>query len=87
MPQNTPETDAGTIVQIPEGWYSEIPAFYEAPTGKEVKSTQKVASVYGVSDGSGNTIPIPKAFVYVGGDIKTGIVISDNQVDRNKYAG
>ncbi len=34
-----------------------------------------------VADGRGNTIPIPEGFYYVGGDIDTGIVISDVEND------
>ena len=33
-----------------------------------------------------NTIPIPKDFYYVGGNINTGIVISDNKDDEKRYA-
>ena len=42
-------------------------------------------SVYGVADGIGNTIPVPKGFYYVGGNFNTGVVISDHPLDEKKY--
>ncbi len=56
------------------------------PEVKRVSKNKKVANVYAVSDGQNNTIPIPKDFYYVGGNINTGIVISDNKDDEKKYA-
>ena len=38
-------------------------------------------NVYAVSGGKGVTVPVPEGFYYVGGDIDTGIVISDNKAD------
>ena len=37
--------------------------------------------VIAISDGSGNVIPLPDGFYYVGGDRNTGLVISDKQND------
>ena len=41
-------------------------------------------TVYAVSDGDGNTIPIPVGFYYVGGTKNTGVVISDSKDDKDK---
>ena len=44
----------------------------------------------GNSGGSGSTVdgvPIPAGFVYVGGTKASGLVISDNAVDKEKYKG
>ena len=34
-----------------------------------------------IADGNGGTVPLPSGFYYVGGDISTGLVISDKQGD------
>ncbi len=80
---NTPTTKAGTPVEMPENWYKDTPAYYE--NGKEIEKSKKTASVYAVSDGLNNTIPIPVGFYYVGGNLESGVVISDNEKDANKY--
>ena len=44
----------------------------------------------GSSGGSGSTVdgvPIPSGFVYVGGTKASGLVISDNAADKEKYKG
>ena len=51
----------------------------------ELTEVEKVATVYPVSIGEGETVPVPKGFYYVGGSIKTGVIISDNAAD--KYDG
>ena len=61
-------------------------ATYEVPELKKVSDVKRTANVYAVSDGQNNTIPIPKDFYYVGGNINTGIVISDNKDDEKRYA-
>lgn len=61
------------------------------PAGTQVKipadagwtSTQVIA----ISDGSGNAIPLPNDFYYVGGDYGTGLVISDKQGDTMTASG
>ena len=61
------------------------------PAGTQVKipadagwtSTQVIA----ISDGSGNAIPLPNDFYYVGGDYSTGLVISDKQGDTMTASG
>ena len=82
---NTPETKAGTPVEIPNEWYTNSPTLYSMPELKEIEKSKRTASVYAVSDGKNNTIPIPVGFYYVGGNLSTGVVISDNKEDANKY--
>ncbi len=72
LPENTESTESGTRVQLKEGWE---------------QTTQAKTAVYAVSDGEGNTIPIPKGFYYVGGTLETGVVISDSSLDKNKGKG
>lgn len=57
------------------------------PIGKEVLliegwGDENTATVYAVSVGKGDTVPVPKGFYYVGGDISTGVIISDNEKDK-----
>ena len=58
-----------------------------AGTEVEVKEGWNTKTVRATSVGEGNTIPVPKDFYYVGGTLSSGVVISDNKADRNKYAG
>ncbi len=74
------------MVSLPSGWITKTPAKVRTPDGKEVIGTQIVATVDAVSDGKNNTIPVPKGFYYVGGTIESGVVISDDKRDQNKYA-
>lgn len=85
LPENTPETQAGTLVRIPDNWYTQTPIKYAMPELQEIQKTVKVAKVYAVSDGKNNIVPIPYSFFYVGGNLDTGVVISDNEKDKNKY--
>lgn len=87
LPDNTPQTDAGTIVALPDKWKTTTPSYVSTTDGIEVVSSKTVASVYAVSDGTGETVPVPIGFYYVGGTLESGVVISDNSVDKNKYAG
>ena len=87
LPENTKNTEAGTIVKTPEKWKTTMPNYVDVQTGKQVKDSYKVASVYAVAVGNGNEIPVPLDFYYVGGTLESGIVISDNSEDRNKDAG
>ena len=87
LPENTPETDAGTPVKTPSSWGVITPNITSTANGDIVEKSTKLASVYAVSDGQGETIPVPKGFFYVGGTLATGVVISDKQADQNKYAG
>ena len=40
-----------------------------------------------IADGNGGTVPLPNGFYYVGGDINTGLVISDKQNDTMDSSG
>ncbi len=40
-----------------------------------------------IADGKGGTVPLPNGFHYVGGDISTGLVISDKQDDTMDASG
>lgn len=85
LPENTKDTEAGTEVKPPEGWYSTTSAYVSTEDGSIVKKMTKVATVTAVATGNGETVPVPKGFYYVGGTINTGVVISDNPADQNKY--
>lgn len=85
LPENTKNTQAGTEVKIPEGWYSTTPAYVSTEDGSIVKKAINIATVTAVATGNGETVPVPLGFYYVGGTIATGVVISDNPLDQNKY--
>lgn len=85
FPENTKETEAGTIVAMPNEWYTTTPNYVETQTGEIIKRSTKVASVYAVATGNGESVPVPIGFYYVGGTIASGVVISDNKEDANKY--
>ncbi|MCI8344941.1 MAG: hypothetical protein HFJ42_03065 [Clostridia bacterium] len=87
LPENTQTTQAGTVVKTPEKWKTTVPNYVDVQTGKQVKESYKVASVYAVAVGNGQEIPVPLEFYYVGGTLESGIVISDNIEDKNKDAG
>ena len=87
LPENTQTTQAGTVVKTPEKWKTTLPNYVDAQTGKQIKDSYKVSSVYAVAVGNGNEIPVPLEFYYVGGTLESGIVISDNIEDKNKDAG
>ena len=87
LPENTKETKAGTVVKLPNKWETSLPAYVYVKDGKEIISSKKVANVYAVSAGNGDTVPVPLQFYYVGGTIKSGVVISDSKEDQNLYAG
>ena len=82
LPENTPETEEGTIVKTPNKWESSTPAYVSTQTGEEVVSSKKVSTVYAVSIGEGKSVPVPIGFYYVGGNYETGVVISDNKEDK-----
>lgn len=86
LPENTKDTDAGTIVKLPDAWQTGTPRYISTETGVEVISTSKVSSVYAVSTGNAETVPVPVGFWYVGGKLATGVVISDEKNDKDKYA-
>ena len=86
-PENTPDTEAGKEVALKDGWGTQSVTYYKTTDGTEVTGLTTVSKVYAVSVGNGETVPVPKEFYYVGGDFSTGVVISDNKDDQNKYAG
>ena len=83
LPENTPENpqDIGTMVRLPSNWETTLPNYVSLSNGSVVTKSTKVASVYAVSVGEGNTVPIPVGFWYVGGTLDTGVVISDKYED------
>ena len=85
LPVLTADTEAGTIVKLPDEWATETARYISTSTGLEVTSVTKVASVYAVSIGGGECVPVPYGFYYVGGDLSNGVIISDNEAD--KYDG
>ena len=87
LPENTKDTEAGTEVALEPDWGTENVSYIRTKDGSEVKNVTKVSTVYAVSVGEGNTVPVPKEFYYVGGTLTSGVVISDNIADKNKYAG
>ena len=85
LPENNKDIDAGTEVRPDENWNTQVVDYIKTTDGTEVKTLETVATVYAVSDGEDNTIPVPKGFYYVGGTKDTGVVISDDERDRNKF--
>ena len=63
--------EVGTIIETPEKW--------------KLLSSTEVATVYAVDIGNGERVPIPYGFFYGGGNLDTGVIISDNEED--KYDG
>ena len=82
LPDNTKDTDAGTNVKVPDNWNSQNVKYIKTTDGTEVTTLETVATVYAVSDGQNNTVPVPNGFYYVGGTKDTGIIISDNEADK-----
>ena len=87
LPENTKDTDMGTQVKLPSEWYSTTAAYVSTEDGGTITKEVKTASVIAVATGSGETVPVPAEFYYVGGNKSTGVVISDSKEDQNKYAG
>ncbi len=85
LPENTKDTKAGTLVAIPDKWKTNTPAYVQTSDGKEIISSKKISTVAAVATGNGETVPVPVGFWYVGGNLSTGVVISDNKKDQNKY--
>ena len=77
LPENTKDNpqESGTEVKMPENWYLTTE-----------NDTVKKSNVSAIAVGNGETVPVPEGFYYVGGNINTGVVISDNKADQNKYA-
>ena len=87
LPENTKDTDMGTQVKLPSEWYSTTATYVSTEDGGTITKEVKTASVIAVATGSGETVPVPNGFYYVGGNKATGVVISDNKDDQNKYVG
>lgn len=92
LPENTPENpqETGKEVALKDGWGMQHVTYVKTSDGTEVKTLETLATVYAVSVGNGETVPIPgngktEGFYYVGGTISTGVIISDNSAD--KYDG
>ena len=78
-------TGQGKILPTPSEWKRYEGEYIETEEGNIVQSSKQVASVYAVSVGNGNIVPVPYGFYYVGGTLDSGVVISDNESDKNKY--
>ena len=87
LPENSKDNpqDAGTEVALKDKWREETIRIIKTSNGTEIKDTKKVSTVYAVSVGNGETVPVPKGFFYVGGSMNSGVIISDNEAD--KYDG
>ena len=66
---------------MPDNWQTITPNYVSLDDGSIVTKSTKVATVYAVSVGGGNTVPIPKDFYYIGGTLDTGVVISSEYAD------
>lgn len=84
LPENTKENpqDMGKEVALKDGWGMQTVRYTNTKNGVEVKDLTKVATVYAVSVGNGDTVPVPKGFYYVGGTLADGVIISDNEEDQ-----
>ena len=87
LPENSKDNpqDAGKEVELKDGWGEETATVVKTSDGTEVTGLTKVSTVYAVSVGNGETVPVPKGFFYVGGSMNSGVIISDNEAD--KYDG
>ena len=87
LPENSKDNpqDAGTEVALKDEWREETIRIIKTSNGTEIKDTKKVSTVYAISVGNGETVPVPKGFFYVGGSMNSGVIISDNEAD--KYDG
>ena len=73
---NRPLSDAN----LPENTNSTQQGTIVAP-----KENWNIETVTAISVGNGETVPVPIGFYYVGGDLSTGVIISDEEAD--KYDG
>lgn len=80
LPVNTASITQGTEVVLPDSWGTTSTRNISTDTGLELSSV-KISSVYAVAVGDGITVPVPYGFYYVGGNLNTGVIISDNQAD------
>ena len=66
---------------------SDTPTNPTAGTTVAKPGTWTSSQVTPIADGNGGTVPLPNGFHYVGGDISTGLVISDKQGDTMNASG
>ena len=66
---------------------SDTPTNPTAGTTVAKPGTWTSSQVTPIADGNGGTVPLPSGFYYVGGDISTGLVISDKQGDTMTASG
>ena len=59
----------------------QLNSLYEALDG-QIEDSNKGESVYEVTVGNNEKVPIPYGFWYVGGDLSTGVIISDREEDK-----
>ena len=69
------------------GGGSDTPTNPTAGTTVVKPGTWTSSQVTPIADGNGGTVPLPNGFYYVGGDISTGLVISDKQRDTMSASG
>ena len=69
------------------GGGSDTPTNPTAGTTVAKPGTWTSSQVTPIADGNGGTVPLPNGFYYVGGDISTGLVISDKQGDTMDASG
>ena len=69
------------------GGGSDTPTKPVAGTTVTKPGTWTSSQVTPIADGNGGTVPLPNGFHYVGGDINTGLVISDLQGDTMDASG
>ena len=69
------------------GGGSDTPTNPTAGTTVTTPGTWTSTEVTPIADGNGGTVPLPNGFHYVGGDISTGLVISDKQNDTMNASG
>ena len=69
------------------GGGSDTPTNPTAGTTVAKPGTWTSSQVTPIADGNGGTVPLPSGFYYVGGDISTGLVISDKQGDTMSASG
>ena len=69
------------------GGGSDTPTNPTAGTTVAKPGTWTSTEVTPIADGNGGTVPLPSGFYYVGGDISTGLVISDKQGDTMNASG
>ena len=69
------------------GGGSDTPTNPTAGTTVAKPGTWTSTEVTPIADGNGGTVPLPNGFHYVGGDVSTGLVISDKQGDTLDASG